>query len=189
MAFPTVEELTDRLHVVLRPHGWDLEGVVVTRAGKKSLVRVAVDADQQPDLDHLEAVSQEISTLFDAAEAAGELNFGAGYTLEVTSRGVDAPLNAPRHWRRARHRLVRVTGTDIAGQQVDGVWRIGDVSAAADRVVLVSTTGKTPQVRVLDLDSPYKAVVQIEFAQPPEAQLELTRTDFDNAIAWQEDDK
>lgn len=49
--------------------------------------------------------------------------------------------------------------------------------------------GQDPQVRVLDLDSPYKAVVQIEFAQPPEAQLELTRTDFDNAIAWQEDDK
>jgi ribosome maturation factor RimP len=35
-----------------------------------------------------------------------------GYTLEVTSRGVDRPLTLPRHWVRNIGRLVVVTTTN-----------------------------------------------------------------------------
>ena len=80
----------------------DLEGVRVTSAGRRRLLRVVVDADGGVSLDDIEQVSRELSAVLDQAAAMGE----APYTLEVSSPGVDRPLTEPRHWRRAVGRLV-----------------------------------------------------------------------------------
>ena len=82
--------------------GMDLEGVRVTSAGRRRLLRVIVDADGGVSLDDIEQVSRELSAVLDKAAAMGE----APYTLEVSSPGVDRPLTEPRHWRRAAGRLV-----------------------------------------------------------------------------------
>lgn len=66
-------------------YGMDVEKVRTVAAGKKSQVVIALDSDAHPTLDELEVVSNELSELFDARENAGEINFGAGYTLEVTT--------------------------------------------------------------------------------------------------------
>jgi ribosome maturation factor RimP len=84
--------------------GMDLEGVRVTSAGRRRLLRVVVDADGGVSLDDIEQVSREVSAVLDQAAAMGE----APYTLEVSSPGVDRPLTEPRHWRRAVGRLVTV---------------------------------------------------------------------------------
>ena len=46
---------------------------------------------------------------------------GAPYVLEVSSPGVDRPLTEPRHWRRARTRLVSVPVGEntVTGRVVD----------------------------------------------------------------------
>ncbi|HKM24546.1 MAG TPA: ribosome maturation factor RimP, partial [Corynebacterium sp.] len=108
MAFPGEAELVTLITPVTESCGLDIEGVKVTRAGRKSVVGIFVDSDIRPDLDLLEQVSQEVSMLLDAAEERGEVNLGAGYTLEVSTPGVDAPLTLPRHWRRNRGRLVEL---------------------------------------------------------------------------------
>jgi ribosome maturation factor RimP len=82
--------------------GLDLEGVRVTAAGRRRLLRVTVDADGGVSLDDIEQVSRELSAVLDQAAAMGE----APYTLEVSSPGVDRPLTEPRHWRRAVGRLI-----------------------------------------------------------------------------------
>ena len=89
---------------VVERAGLDLEDLVVTPAGKRRMVRVVVDGDDGVDLDLAASISHEISEVLDGSEALGE----QPYVLEVTSPGVDRPLTAPRHWRRARGRLVSV---------------------------------------------------------------------------------
>jgi ribosome maturation factor RimP len=111
--------------------GYDLEDVVVTSAGRRSVVRVVVDRDGGIDLDAVAEVSRAVSDALDAADAFGE----SAYTLEVTSPGVDRPLTEPRHWRRNIGRLVEtqsfkgrileVTDAGVA-VEVDGTRR--DVS-------------------------------------------------------------
>lgn len=182
MPFPTSEEITALARPVVEAHGHPIEGVKLHRAGKKSLVAVMVDADS----DTLEAISTELSALFDAAEAAGECNFGPGYTLEVSTPGVDTPLSAPRHWRRNRHRLVSVA---LEGEGEPTIGRIGALAEDGSAVILVRGKGKSVGLEALRLDQEITAVVQIEFAQSPEEQTALTGLTFEEATQWQEEHK
>jgi ribosome maturation factor RimP len=108
--------LRDLLDPVVAGAGYDLEDVTVSSAGRRSVVRVIVDADGGVDLDAVAAVSRLVSETLDADSEADRLLRGA-YVLEVSSPGVDRPLTEPRHWRRATGRLVAV---DLGGDAVTG---------------------------------------------------------------------
>ena len=90
--------------------GLDLEAVELTPAGRRRVLRVAVDKDGGVTLDDVAEATKEVSRLLDASDVMGE----QPYTLEVTSPGIDRPLTLPRHWRRNAGRLVKVTTHDGA---------------------------------------------------------------------------
>ena len=94
--------------------GLDVEAVEVTPAGKRRVLRVAVDKDGGVTLDDVADATREVYRVLDESDVMGE----QPYTLEVTSRGVDRPLTLPRHWRRNEDRLVKVTLAD--GGEVTG---------------------------------------------------------------------
>ena len=93
MAFPGEAELISLITPVTDACGLDIEGVKVTRAGRKSVVGIFVDSDIRPDLDLLEQVSQEVSMLLDAAGTAAR-STSAPATLEVSTR-VSTPRSPP----------------------------------------------------------------------------------------------
>ncbi|MET8310489.1 ribosome maturation factor RimP [Micromonospora sp. NPDC005173] len=103
----------NRLRAVIEPVvngvGYDLEDLSVSRAGRRHVVRVIVDADGGIDLDAVADVSRAVSAALDAAEETGGDIVAGEYQLEVSSPGVDRPLTLPRHWRRNVGRLVKVT--------------------------------------------------------------------------------
>jgi ribosome maturation factor RimP len=105
------ERLTELLEPVVSAAGLELDSVRVGRAGRRSLLRVVVDADQGVDTDRIAQVSRAVAAEVDASDVMGS----APYTLEVSSPGVDRPLTEPRHWRRASGRLVQVPVSDTAG--------------------------------------------------------------------------
>lgn len=185
MAFPTHDEIEQCVSPTVSSYGMDVEYVRVHRAGKKSVVAIAVGADTAPGSDDLEALSRELSQLLDDKEEAGEMNFGPGYTLEVTTPGVDFPLTLPRHWRRHRYRAVR-----IEEEGTTSTWRIGDLKEedGQARVVLVSRE-KKPSIRVMEVAPSRPGVVEIEFAHIPEAERELCALSFDDAEERQGHDK
>jgi ribosome maturation factor RimP len=130
----------DEIEAVVEPAlaaaGYDLEGLTVTKAGRKLLVRVLIDADGGITLDDVAEASKAISKALDTADSTGGLFADAAYTLEVSSPGIDRPLTQPRHWRRNIGRLVAVplgeetvTGRVVAADErgieleVDGVSR------------------------------------------------------------------
>ena len=113
-------ELVDPLAVL----GLDVEAVEITPAGKRRVLRVAVDKDGGVTLDDVADATREVSEVIDASDVMGE----QPYTLEVTSRGVDRPLTLPRHWRRNADRLVKVTTKD--GETQTSVLRAPDPDGA-----------------------------------------------------------
>lgn len=134
--------------------GLDLEDVEVTAAGRRRRVCVVVDRDGGIDLDAVADVSKAVSDVLDASDALGS----APYVLEVTSPGVDRPLTQPRHWRRARGRLVscRLTdGTDVDGRVVD---------STDDSVTIDTSTGPWTGA-MIDVA---QARVQVEFRRTDE---------------------
>ncbi|MFZ2012408.1 MAG: ribosome maturation factor RimP [Nocardioides sp.] len=140
--------LRDRLGAL----GLDLEAVELTPAGKRRVLRVAVDRDGGVTLDDIAAATRAVSDLLDDSDLMGE----AAYTLEVTSRGVDRPLTEPRHWRRNRDRLVKASLRD--GSQVTG--RVG---GSDDSGVTLDVSGSPRRLAYADVT---KALVQIEFNRP-----------------------
>jgi ribosome maturation factor RimP len=143
------EHLLDVLAPVVSATGHDLEDVTISSAGRRSLVRVVVDADGGVDLDAIAEVSRVVSDALDS-DAPGGSAFAGPYVLEVSSPGVDRPLREPRHWRRAVGRLVEVTVGEqpVTGRvrSVDDTGVVLDVDGA-DRAVAWDELG-TGKVRV-----------------------------------------
>jgi ribosome maturation factor RimP len=148
------QHLLEVLAPVVADTGYDLEDVTVTSAGRRSLVRVVVDADGGVDLDAIADVSRVVSDAMDA-DAPGGPAFAGPYVLEVTSPGVDRPLTEPRHWRRAVGRLVQVR---VGGS--DGETVTGRVQAAEGAGVAVDIDGTTREIAWSELGA---GKVQIEF--------------------------
>ena len=142
------KELIDPLSAL----GLDVEAVEITPAGKRRLLRVAVDKDGGVTLDDVADATREVGRILDDSDVMGE----QPYTLEVTSRGVDRPLTLPRHWRRNAQRLVKVTKTD-------GTVLTGRIVDTDDGAAQVEVDGKCHEVRYPDVK---KALVQIEFNRP-----------------------
>lgn len=150
--------LLDLLGPLVTEAGYDLEDVAVTSAGRRSLVRVTVDADGGIDLDAVADVSRLVSDALDAdAGNPGSPRALAGaYVLEVSSPGVDRPLTEQRHWRRAVGRLVK---TDAESAQL-----VGRVTAVDDTGVTFEVDGRTRHVAWGQLGP---GRVQVEFNRPP----------------------
>lgn len=147
--------LTDPLAAL----GLDLEAVELSAAGKRRVLRIAVDSETGVTLDEISAATKEIDSFLESSGVMGE----QAYMLEVTSRGVDRPLTLPRHWRRNAGRLVQVTL--VEGGEVDG--RIGESDDEAVTLLVDKRASKGAKPKVEAVRVPYadvaKARVQIEF--------------------------
>ncbi len=145
----TRERIESVLTEPLGALGLDVEAVEITPAGKRRVLRVAVDKDGGVTLDDVADATREVNRVLDESDVMGE----QPYTLEVTSRGVDRPLTLPRHWRRNAGRLVKVT-------REDGSAVTGRILEAGEESVALEVTGRRT-------DLPYsgvrKALVQVEF--------------------------
>ncbi|TCK25359.1 ribosome maturation factor RimP [Pseudonocardia endophytica] len=171
MPSPDTERLTGQLRGVLEPvvtaAGFELDAVEVRAAGRRHAVTVVVDRpDDAPTenvgLDDVAQLSRSAAAELDGHEHL----IGGSYTLEVTSPGVDRPLTRPRHWRRAWLRLASIRLTD-------GSELTARVGRADDDGVRVATTGKRPELRDLGYGEIAGARVEVEFRDPPKAEVAL----------------
>jgi ribosome maturation factor RimP len=144
--------LPDLLRSPLAETGLDLEGVEVSTAGRRRVVRVLVDRDGGVSLDDLAAATTVVGDRLEQSNPLGD----SPYTLEVTSPGIDRPLTAPRHWRRNIDRLVAVS-------LVDGATLTGRIVGAADDTATLDVDDVTQEIRYDDVAT---ARVQIEFNRP-----------------------
>jgi ribosome maturation factor RimP len=146
------DRIEQELATPLGALGLDVEAVELTPAGKRRILRIAVDGDDGVTLDDVADATRTVSRVLDESDVMGE----QPYTLEVTSRGVDRPLTLPRHWRRNADRLVRVTTTD--GETVTG-----RIVGSSDDSATLDLDGARREVAYAEVA---KALVQVEFNRP-----------------------
>jgi ribosome maturation factor RimP len=167
MSTPRSGSPADRLQALLEPvvaaAGYDLEAVRVSQVARRRRVEVVVDGDDGVSLDAVSDITRVVSDVLDGPDGA-EVMGEQPYVLEVGSPGTDRPLTLPKHWRRAKGRLVRAVlrdGGEAAGRILD---------SDEDGVLLeVEVPGKkkgqppTVQERRLTFAEVAKARVEIEF--------------------------
>jgi ribosome maturation factor RimP len=149
----------------LDPLGFDLEQLDVQQAGRRKVVKVVVDSDAGVGLDEVAEATRLVSSALDDADDV----LAGPYTLEVTSPGVDRPLTRPRHWQRNRFRLVRL-------RRPDGAELTARIGTADDTGVQLLVDGTVRRFSYQDVQ---RAVVEVEFRQPPASELAQLDTSGD----------
>lgn len=148
--------MNDRIETIVRetagPLGVDVEAVELTGPGKHRVLRVAIDTDGGVGIDTIASVSRDLSQALDATDVMGS----QPYTLEVTSRGLDRPLELPRHWRRNAGRLVDVT-------LVDETRLTGRITTSDDDGVDLDVDGSARRLTWTDIT---RALVRAELNPP-----------------------
>jgi ribosome maturation factor RimP len=179
---PATSRLAGWIGPVVADAGYDLEELVVTPAGRRSVVRVVVDRDAGVTLDDIADVSRAVS---DALDSNDDGMGRTPYVLEVTSPGVDRPLSEPRHWRRNTGRLVTVSvGPTGAKEEVTG--RITAVTGTGVDLA-VEAKGKpgakkrAPTARHVDWGQLGAGRVQVEFGRAEDHAADNTAADDDTA--------
>lgn len=131
--------------------GLVVDDVSVSTAGGRQTVVVTVDLPEDAvgsaNLDDVAAASRAIGAALDEADVPE-----GAYTLEVSTPGIDRPLTLPRHFRRARTRLVAMRladGSEVTGRVVD----------ASDDSVVLERDGDETDVAIADV---VEARVQVE---------------------------
>ena len=163
------KRITALIEPVVSAAGMDLESVRVTVAGRRRLLRVVVDSDHGVSLDDAAHISREVSTVLDTANTLGDVP----YTLEVSSPGVDRPLTAPSHWRRAAGHLVRVNVTGEGPVE-------GRVIAADSDGVTLEVAGGERRFGHGELGA---GAIQVEFGRVPDDDLaDFCDSELDDAV-------
>lgn len=159
-----IEHIRAAIESPLAGLGLLVEDVSVTPAGRRRVVRIAVDRDLAAldladdttpvaplSLDEVTEATRAVDAALEAGNTMGE----SAYLLEVSSAGVGRPLTEHRHLRRNVGRLVALRthdGTEHAG-------RITSVSA--DEVRLDTADGPVG----LPLAEVHSARIQVEFGR------------------------
>lgn len=160
---PSPQEVTELLADEFARAGFEVDAVAIDARTRR--ITVTADGDTPLDLDTVAELSRVASMLLDGLDTGDE-----AYFLEVTSPGVDRPLTAEKHFRRARGRLVNITLVD--GGAVSG--RLGAVvDGGLDVVVRDGRNKSALAVRRIPLAEIGHAVVQVEFSPPSARELEL----------------
>ncbi|GEE02505.1 ribosome maturation factor RimP [Gordonia spumicola] len=164
MSGDKTEKIGAVVEPVLTAAGYDLEEVALLTPPGRRDVRIVVDRDGGASLDALADLSRSLDEALDAANVLGE----QPYDLEVTTPGVGRPLTLERHWRRSAGRSVKIQYT-ADGSDHDTVARIGRI---ADGVLTLvkADKGRLSTVQV-PLDTVTRAVVDVDFRRPGEAEL------------------
>lgn len=175
------DRIRSTLQDPLRDLGLVIEDLTITPAGKRSVLRIAVDddlADVDPLDDHspippltLDDVADATRAISDALDAS-DVTGSQPYVLEVSSPGVGRPLTSWRQWRRNVGRLVTVTGLD--GTTTQGRIVRVDESTATVR----PTSGVDVVVGLADVR---RARIDVEFARLDDLD-DLDEFDDDDAL-------
>jgi ribosome maturation factor RimP len=149
----TRDRLASALTSPIGDLGLDLEAVDLSSAGKRRILRVAIDKDGGVTMDDIADATREVSRVLDETDAMG----AQPYTLEVSSPGVDRPLTLPRHWRRNIGRLVKATF-------LEGDPLVGRITESDEDGAVLDVEGTERRLEYAEVK---KAKIQIEFKKEP----------------------
>lgn len=158
------ERLFELIEPTVSAHRLYLDDVRIKPAGGNSTVEVIVDLpDEEPGSVTLDAIS-EVSSAVSAVLDQDPETSARSYTLEVSSPGASRPLTEPRHWRRAKGRMVTVTLTEqepVTGRLLD--VDANGITVRPEKSVKKGMKPKKGERTHIDFERIRKGKVDIEF--------------------------
>jgi ribosome maturation factor RimP len=129
----------------------------VTREGGEARGAAASSPYARVSHSDCERVSQQLSVILDVEDL---IPGAVGYTLEVSSPGMDRALSKPEHFTRFAGRLAKITTSEPVGQSK---FFEGRLAGFADGNVRLTLKGKEDRVVQIPLHMIRKANLVVEF--------------------------
>lgn len=157
------EHIEAKIAEIATEHGAILLEIIRRGHTNSTVVEVIVDAVDGVGLDRLTVISREINNLLDEDEEV----IRGRYRLEVSTPGLDRPLEHSWQFDKNIGRLVRITSLDDQGKKGTALFRLLEVSDGHLRLQPMKAKGKgrpAPAGDPLDFDrsSVEKVVVEPE---------------------------
>ncbi|MBF0565203.1 MAG: ribosome maturation factor RimP [Nitrospirae bacterium] len=125
--------------------------------GRRMMLRVTIDKDPGVTLDDCASVSRQLSAVLDVEDI-----IQGTYNLEVTSPGIDRPLESRDDFLKNLGKLVRVVTKEKIGKQS---YFLGRLSGVQENFITIVEAGKTVEACKtveIPLDKVSRANVEIE---------------------------
>ena len=142
------EKIAKKTEFLLENDSFFLVDVVITGGSNHQKVKVLLDGDDGITIDDCAKLSRSLSAWMDE-----ENLFSDKYTLEVSSPGIDQPLQLRRQYIKNIGRKVKANLSD--GTQVEGILK-----AVKDDFILVEQTLKKKEKKPVEI--PYKNLDKIK---------------------------
>jgi ribosome maturation factor RimP len=139
---PRVQELAER---VAGTQGVEVLELDLRRQGRSQVLSVVLDSEDGVDADVVEQVTKRLSLELDEADP-----LPGSYILEVTTPGLDRPLQTGRDFRRQRGHEVEIL-REASGEQQRRRQLRGTVVAADDQEVTLEVAGDQVSVPLSDV--------------------------------------
>jgi ribosome maturation factor RimP len=152
---PQLEGLAKR---AAQPVGVEVAWVELTHQGSSLLFRVFIDRDSGVGLRECEQVSERLGVLLDVEDP-----IESGYTLEVSTPGLDRPLRTRRDYERFSGQLARIKTRERFNDR--SLFR-GRLAGMKDGNVLLDDSGETRSFPLSAIESGRLEVEMFEPRQP-----------------------
>ncbi len=140
----TRQVLMELLEPAVAGLGFEISDLEVSLSRGGGLIRVFVDSPNGVTVDDCEAVSRQVSSILDVADP-----IAGGYTLEVSSPGMDRRLVKPAHFDRFKGAEVTVRLRRL----VDGRRRIQGTLVSRDaETIEVHSAGASVRIPLAEIE-------------------------------------
>lgn len=95
--------LHERLVTLISSMGYELVGCELLSQGRQTIFRIYIDSERGVTVEDCSRVSRQVSAMMDVEDP-----IQSGYSLEVSSPGVDRPLFEIEHFRRYIGKQVKI---------------------------------------------------------------------------------
>ncbi len=127
--------VTGLIKPVLDDHGIELYCIQIPPAKGRGFLRVFIEKEGGVTIDDCHRVSREIEAVLDVEDP-----IAGSYTLEVSSPGLDRPLNRPEDFRRFSGQTARIVTFEPVDNQKFFVGEI--LEAGDDSIVMLMPTDR-----------------------------------------------
>jgi ribosome maturation factor RimP len=107
----SLNEIQEIAEKIIESEGMELVDIEYKPGRTRSLLRIYIDKEGGVTLNDCENVSRQLSTVLDVKDLVK-----SAYVLEVSSPGLDRPLQTDRDYRRAIGRILRLNLMDEQGK-------------------------------------------------------------------------
>ncbi len=137
------EQVVGLIEAPLRTEGYELADVVLSKYKNKSTLRLFVYGKNGTSIDECARLSRMVGEIIDGTDL-----FASGYTLEVSSPGLDRPLTTEQDFRYRVGETVRIEFADGKRKKIEAKI----VAATAD-VVTFEVDGEPVDVPLEEIKS------------------------------------